>query len=102
MTERRNYSSAGSANATQGQLETGTRHSGQVVSVPGAAPAVAPLRRDTPWPWSGNLVSFRTVQTHFWTDPDVRKLPPDSKLLLLYLITNPHTHVSGIYYLPIS
>jgi hypothetical protein len=39
------------------------------------------------------------VQTHFWTDPDVRTLHPDAKFLWLYLITNPHTHVSGIYYL---
>lgn len=43
---------------------------------------------------------YRTVDVRFWSDPKVRKLPPDSKLLFLYLITNPHTHVSGIYYLP--
>jgi hypothetical protein len=43
---------------------------------------------------------YRTVDTSFWTDPDVRKLPASSKYLLLYLITNPHAHVGGIYYLP--
>jgi hypothetical protein len=43
---------------------------------------------------------FRTIDTAFWTDPKVKDLPSDGKLLFLYLITNPHTHVSGIYYLP--
>jgi hypothetical protein len=36
-----------------------------------------------------------------WTDPKVKTLPPTSKLLFCYLITNSHTHLSGIYYLPI-
>ena len=43
---------------------------------------------------------YRTICTELWTDPKVKALPPDSKLLFLYLITNPHTHLSGIYYLP--
>lgn len=42
---------------------------------------------------------YRTIAASFWTDPKVRKLSPEGKLLLLYLITNPHTHVSGIYVL---
>lgn len=42
---------------------------------------------------------YRTIDASFWTDPKVRKLLPSGRLLLLYLITNPHTHVSGIYYL---
>lgn len=42
---------------------------------------------------------YRTVASSFWTDPKVKTLPPDGKCLLLYLITNPHTHVSGIYVL---
>jgi len=45
---------------------------------------------------------YRTIDASFWTDPKVRKLPPLGRLLFLYLITNPHTHVSGIYYLPRS
>jgi len=43
---------------------------------------------------------YRTVDAAFWTDPKVRKLTPEGRLLFLYLITNPHTHVSGLYYLP--
>ncbi len=40
---------------------------------------------------------YRTIDAAFWTDPKVRKLAPVGKLLLLYLVTNPHSHVSGIY-----
>ena len=40
---------------------------------------------------------YRTVDALFWTDEDVRDLRPDAKFLFLYLITNPHGHVSGIY-----
>jgi hypothetical protein len=43
---------------------------------------------------------YRTIDAAFWTDPKVKQLPPEGKLLLLYFITNPHTHVSGIYILP--
>lgn len=43
---------------------------------------------------------YRTIDTHLWNDQEVRKLPPPAKLLFLYLITNPHSHVGGIYYLP--
>lgn len=42
---------------------------------------------------------YRTIDAAFWTDPKVRRLSSDARLLFLYLITNPHTHVSGIYYL---
>lgn len=45
---------------------------------------------------------YRTVQTCFWTDPNVTPLVSDSKLMALYLMTNPHSHVSGIYYLPFA
>lgn len=43
---------------------------------------------------------YRTVDSAFWTDPKVRKLDARARLAFLYLITNPHTHVGGIYYLP--
>jgi hypothetical protein len=42
---------------------------------------------------------YRTIDVVMWTDDKVRKLPPDGKLLFLYLITNPQAHVSGIYQL---
>ena len=45
---------------------------------------------------------YRKIESQFWTDPKVRILDPKEKLLFLYLITNPHSHVSGIYYLPLS
>ena len=35
-----------------------------------------------------------------WTDRKVDQLPSLGKLLFVYLITNPHTHLCGIYYLP--
>lgn len=44
---------------------------------------------------------YRTVDTKFWTDPKVRRLPPMEKLLFLYCLTCPHSHVSGIFYLPL-
>jgi hypothetical protein len=45
---------------------------------------------------------YRQICCHFWTDPKVHVLDPHTKLLFLYLITNPHSHFSGIYYLPIE
>jgi hypothetical protein len=43
---------------------------------------------------------YRTIESSFWSDPKVRSLSPQAKLLFLYLITNDRSHVSGIYYLP--
>lgn len=43
---------------------------------------------------------YRTICCEFWTDPKVRALTPHQKLIFLYLITNPHSHLSGIYYMP--
>lgn len=43
---------------------------------------------------------FRTVDAKFWTDPKIRNFDSDTKLAALYLVTNPHTHLGGIYYLP--
>lgn len=42
---------------------------------------------------------YRTICTELWTDPEIKSLDVPTKLLFLYLITNPHTHLSGIYYL---
>lgn len=44
-------------------------------------------------------MAYRNVHERFWTDPKVKQLTSDEKLLFIYLITNPHTHVSGIYVL---
>ena len=43
---------------------------------------------------------YRTICVEFWTDRKVRSLSLEAKAIFLYLITNPHTHVAGIYYLP--
>lgn len=43
---------------------------------------------------------YRTICCELWTDPKVKALTASEKLLFLYLITNPHSHMSGIYYLP--
>ncbi len=40
---------------------------------------------------------YRTIAASFWTDPKVKGMNPVERLVVLYLITNPHTHVSGIY-----
>lgn len=42
---------------------------------------------------------YRTIDARFWSDPKIRKLSAQAKLLFVYLITNSHTHVSGIYHL---
>jgi hypothetical protein len=43
---------------------------------------------------------YRQLCCHFWTDPKVRALSSQDKLLFIYLITCPQSHFSGIYYLP--
>jgi len=40
---------------------------------------------------------LRSVNTNFWKDPWVESLKPEEKLLFLYLITNPHTNMLGVY-----
>jgi len=42
---------------------------------------------------------YRTLEVAMWKDERVRMLSPHGKLLFIYLITNRHAHVSGIYYL---
>lgn len=44
---------------------------------------------------------YRSINAEFWTDKKIRLLTLEEKAIFLYLITNPHTHVSGIYYLPL-
>ena len=42
---------------------------------------------------------YRTICAELWTDPAIDALDSSGKLLFVYLITNPHTHLSGIYHL---
>ena len=44
---------------------------------------------------------YRQVKTEFWTDPKIKTLSPRDKTLMLYFITSPRSHFSGIYYLPL-
>lgn len=43
------------------------------------------------------MEKLRSVNTKFWGDPWVEDLRPEEKLLFLYLLTNPHTNMLGIY-----
>lgn len=45
---------------------------------------------------------YRAIDARFWTDPKVRTLSPENKLLFLYLVTSPHAHYSGLYYLSLE
>ncbi len=47
------------------------------------------------------IAMYRAIDTKFWTDEKVKTFPLTTKAILLYLLTNPHTHLSGIYYLPL-
>jgi hypothetical protein len=40
---------------------------------------------------------YRTVESGLWDDPKVERLSTEAKLLFVYLFTNRHSHVSGIY-----
>lgn len=39
----------------------------------------------------------RYIQDSFWTDPYIDKLSPDSKLVFVYLLTNPMANIAGVY-----
>lgn len=48
------------------------------------------------------MAKERLVNTRFWEDGWVRKLNPLDRYLFLYLLTNSHTNIAGIYELPIE
>ena len=43
------------------------------------------------------MAKYRPVHTKVWSDPHFIDLPPEGKLVFLYLITNANTTESGIY-----
>jgi len=47
------------------------------------------------------MEKFRVINTKFWDDPWVMDLDPIEKLLFLYLLSNSHTTLAGIYELHI-
>lgn len=42
----------------------------------------------------------RMIDCGIWSDPRVKALSTDARLLFVYLIANPHSHVSGLYWCP--
>jgi hypothetical protein len=40
---------------------------------------------------------YRAIDTSIYSDPKIVKLDPNSKLIFLYLITNSHAHLCGLY-----
>jgi hypothetical protein len=43
-------------------------------------------------------MSYSQFHDGFWTDPEIRKLTSDEMLLLVWFITNPYRHYSGLYF----
>lgn len=43
---------------------------------------------------------YGKVHVSFWASETIRDLADDAKLLALYLLTSPHTHMSGAFRLP--
>jgi len=42
----------------------------------------------------------RAIESKIWNDPSFRKLSSNEKTIYLYLYTNDHSHVCGVYLLP--
>lgn len=43
-------------------------------------------------------MAYSQFHDGFWTDPEIRELSADDKLLLTWFITNPYRHYSGVYF----
>ena len=43
-------------------------------------------------------MAYSQFHDGFWTDPEIRQLSSDDKMLLIWFITNPARHYSGIYF----
>ena len=46
-------------------------------------------------------MSYKQIHETFWTDPEAKKYKPLHRYLFGYLISGPHAHYSGLYYLPV-
>ena len=42
-------------------------------------------------------MKYRKIEVCFWQDTDMLELTPEGKYFYLYLLTNPHTNLAGIY-----
>jgi hypothetical protein len=45
-------------------------------------------------------MAYARIDEGFWTDPKIKGLSIEGKIIAAWLFTNPHRHFSGIYYLP--
>ena len=43
-------------------------------------------------------MAYSQFHDGFWTDPEIRELSSEDKLILIWFITNPYRHYSGIYF----
>ena len=43
-------------------------------------------------------MAYSQFHDGYWTDPEIRQLSPEDKLILIWFITNPSRHYSGIYF----
>src|SRR3990167_2001044 len=48
------------------------------------------------------MAKNRNISTRFWSDNFVAGLKPSDRYLFLYLITNDHANISGMYELPLK
>jgi len=48
------------------------------------------------------MAKKRYINTKFWSDSFIVKLNPEERYLFLYLLTNEHTEICGMYELPMS
>lgn len=46
------------------------------------------------------MATHRMIRTAFWDDDYISSIDPMEKYFFLYLLTNTHTHICGIYQLP--
>lgn len=45
-------------------------------------------------------MAYKTIEAAFWRDPEVRCLSNEAKLLLLFFITGPESHYTGLFWMP--
>ena len=43
-------------------------------------------------------MAYSQFHDGFWTDPEIRKLSPEEKMVFIWFITNPSRHYSGVYF----
>ena len=43
-------------------------------------------------------MAYSQFHDGFWTDPEIRQLCSDDKMIFVWFITNPYRHYSGVYF----